>query len=576
MRTLALAGLLLAAGCATFGDSSGPPPADAVIGRVELPPVGTTWVVKETSYNEGTGQGTTDTVTWTLARETVHGGRPVYHVSDGRSVQVLDRGTLGLVALLDAGGREVLLHEPHDASLSSPLWVGKQWVARFTRHDRTRNRTLRDLVVVWKVVAHEDVQVPAGTFKAFRVEAWPDERDTVRKRTYWHAPAVKLVVKEVVELAEPHRIGVGADRVRRTTELVSRTTPEAARAAARAAAPPAERAASPVEVLAKDRDPAQRAAAADALGRSEPAGAAAVVNPLATAAKTDGQANVRVAAARALMRLAASSPEAGVALAAVAATTPDALRVIGEGVQGPDTRAVAIPLLGGVGAPARPALKALLDVLRDDRAAATRVAAANAIRSIGPTSAEVPSLVRALRDPEADVRAVVATVLKDRTAEVLPPLQAELRETDPEMRRIATETLGALGRAAPGPFVPLIAASLEDRETVVRVAAVRALREVGAPALMAMREALRHDDPGVRAAAADAVVAIAPSRPEAVTAVLPLLDDAEASVRASTVRALASLGADARGALPVLGRLADGDPSPDVRALAKRAVESIR
>ncbi len=64
----------------------------------------------------------------------------------------------------------------------------------------------------WKVAAYEDVTVPAGTFKAFRMEG----SNPWAKITQWYAPEEKLVVKHVLERFGSNYLGSGKE----TTELL--------------------------------------------------------------------------------------------------------------------------------------------------------------------------------------------------------------------------------------------------------------------------------------------------------------------------------------------------------------------
>ncbi len=48
------------------------------------------------------------------------------------------------------------------------------------------------------VAAYEEITVPAGSFKAFRLESTPAENSGVRK-ILWYAPEIQLYVKRVSE-----------------------------------------------------------------------------------------------------------------------------------------------------------------------------------------------------------------------------------------------------------------------------------------------------------------------------------------------------------------------------------------
>lgn len=587
-----LALLLVTAACgkitdtisSTLGTSSGTPPPGAVLGAVDFPPPGATWVLRETSYNEATRQAQSKTSTWTAIGERPHAGRRAYHVSDGTTTHVHDRVSGSWLAVLDPASREMIAYEPNDGTFASPLWVGKSWDHRYTRHDRLGRRSLYNALIVWKVVAFEDVRVSAGTFKAFRVEAWPDDRDPVRKRTYWYAPAAKLIVKETTEgLADPYGIGVSRDRTQRTIELVEYSPP-----APPAAATPVPRATQPAEqgqtpaarvraltgTLERDTGDGRRVAAAEALAQFAPP----VVNPaltaLRSAARNDPAGPVRLAAARTLMTIGRTLPEAAASLVTIAATVPEAVIAMIEASRDPSTAVVAIGLLGKVGAPARAAAPILLDAVKSGADDATRAAAATALGSIGLAPDEAPSLIAALRDRSAAVREAAATSLVSRRTEVLAVIEAEQRNEDVEVRKRATRALGSLGRAMPD-VVPLLAGALEDRDAGIRIDAVRALREVGPQAFATMRTALKHDEPDVRAAAAEAIVAVPADKAEAVAPLIDALGDRDAAVRASAVRALASLGRVAQPAAARLRAVADGDASADVRASAARALDAI-
>jgi hypothetical protein len=66
------------------------------------------------------------------------------------------------------------------------------------------------------VAAYEDVTVPAGTFKAFRIDQTPIANESINSWT-WYSPQVKLIVKRITERTPHHYLGAG----RTTTELLS-------------------------------------------------------------------------------------------------------------------------------------------------------------------------------------------------------------------------------------------------------------------------------------------------------------------------------------------------------------------
>lgn len=580
------AAAVVAGGCAkvgdvigtTFGESASTPPPNATLAHVQAPPEGTKWIVRASSYNETASRAETKTTTWTSMGEGSQQGRQVFRVSDGATVHVHDRATGAWLAVLDRSDRELISWQPNDGTFSSPLWVGKQWTARSTRHDRVQRRSLNDLVTVWTVAAFEDVQVPAGRFKAFRVDAWPDSRDSIRKRTYWYAPDLRLIVKETTEgFGEPYAIGVGRDRIRSTTELmeyIAAGPPAGTLTAQEKPLSPAERAKLLATTLAEDRDAAQRTRAAEALGEVDASLYAVAIPALGRAAGGDAAPGVRTAAARMLNRLMLKTPDAGVALGDAAKRSREAVMMLAEAVLHPDLRLRAIDLLGKAGAPASAGLGVLREML-NERDPAIRTAAATAIGSIGATPEDVAPLMHALRDAERPVQDAAAVALKDRSPDVIKLVTPDLIDSTPEIRRRATQVLGGLASVSPTDVVPLLRNALEDRDAGVRAMGARGLGRAGEAGAGALREALRHDDAGVRAVAAETIVTVSSRRAETATALVPLLDDPDAGVRSSAVRALGTLGADARGAAPALKRVSERDASTDVRALATRALDAI-
>jgi len=98
---------------------------------------------------------------------------------------------------LDQAGREIPL-------LRFPLAVGNSWDHAHDWSSPTGNlKTTTSLS--YKVVGIEDVTVPAGTFRAYRLQSrgfvkdrstiTPIPSDARAEENYWYAPAVKRIVK---------------------------------------------------------------------------------------------------------------------------------------------------------------------------------------------------------------------------------------------------------------------------------------------------------------------------------------------------------------------------------------------
>src|SRR3984957_11220598 len=146
------------------------------------------------------------------------------------------------------GGKETVVHRP----FTFPLSVGKTWDLEFTDdHPGNKNHKSETRQLKYRVVGWEDVEVPAGKFKALKIEAdgtWSGEiaprttasvatqageqgtsavaqtvkvaAETVTGRLYqafWYAPEVKREVKSVEEDYDTN----GVRNARFTNELES-------------------------------------------------------------------------------------------------------------------------------------------------------------------------------------------------------------------------------------------------------------------------------------------------------------------------------------------------------------------
>ena len=217
---LGVIGLL--AGCAamaatdapsTFKTAAGPPPGSPTFDAA-VPAVGTKAVFRITDHQRrGTREETVTVV------EAAYQGRAVIGLSDGTDMRVFDKGTGNWIATL-RGGKERFGASPDDGTYSWPLWVGKSWLASYTYHDRERGRSWNPVETSWKVAAYEDVTVPAGTFKALRLEASPGTNNATQS-TLWYAPETGIIVKRIFERTSDHYLGYG----KFTTELVGYERP---------------------------------------------------------------------------------------------------------------------------------------------------------------------------------------------------------------------------------------------------------------------------------------------------------------------------------------------------------------
>jgi len=92
-----------------------------------------------------------------------------------------------------------------------PLTVGKSWTKQYKATFRAQNREV-PFETKQVVEAYEDVVVPAGTFKAFRVRS----SDTLgNENVHWFAPEVGIFVKTSLRRTDKNALGTGT----RETEL---------------------------------------------------------------------------------------------------------------------------------------------------------------------------------------------------------------------------------------------------------------------------------------------------------------------------------------------------------------------
>ncbi len=128
----------------------------------------------------------------------IENGRYVFAADGGREVHLTrDLG----VAKVVRGGQVLLELEP-PAALGWPLEVGRWGVTWLTLKSADPLYGESLVRLQWKVEAYEDVRVPAGVFKAFRIvqvleprflAASPQSRRM--ELVYWYAPAIQQLVR---------------------------------------------------------------------------------------------------------------------------------------------------------------------------------------------------------------------------------------------------------------------------------------------------------------------------------------------------------------------------------------------
>ena len=195
--------LIAVVGCAAPADQSAQvtqPAAGALIADAAFPPIGATWRVRITDSANGHVREAT-----IAAVPIAFDGHPAYGLSYGRDTDVLNPATFNRMASV-RNGKVTFSELPDEGQYSWPLWVGNAWTSTFNFYDAERSYSSGPDVRYHKVIGYEDVSVPAGTFKAFRIEQTPGQNDAVSS-TIWYAPDVRTAVKVISRREAYHYLG---------------------------------------------------------------------------------------------------------------------------------------------------------------------------------------------------------------------------------------------------------------------------------------------------------------------------------------------------------------------------------
>lgn len=209
MALNASAAVLFVGGCATSADT---PPVTA---RMSKPVAGTVLTYhRKSSGSFGAYDGP---VAWTATTADWQGRQVLASRAPGFGASLHDPASLAMLAVLDGKGSPVASYDP-PINYQWPLQVGKVWTSQHTMTVHASGRTM-PLSFDWKVEAWEDVTVPAGTFKAYRLR-WSNNLGETDTR--WISPAAGLdIIKRRVERTAAHPQGAGVLE----GELVSRVVP---------------------------------------------------------------------------------------------------------------------------------------------------------------------------------------------------------------------------------------------------------------------------------------------------------------------------------------------------------------
>jgi HEAT repeat protein len=174
------------------------------------------------------------------------------------------------------------------------------------------------------------------------------------------------------------------------------------------------------------------------------------------------------------------------------------------------------------------AIPSILPLLTSE-SSADRLAAVQALARIPTTDVSVSEQLTALWEKEdSPLRTAVSRALTKEGASAVSPLTHAMESSQPEVRRLAAETLGDIGRAASGAVSALITA-LKDSDSHVRLSAATALGKMGseaASAVPALREATKDENATVAQRASEALTNVTATHVNAVAKKKNLLEGA--------------------------------------------------
>lgn len=128
--------------------------------------------------------------------------RDFYIVEDKYGVYkpCIDKRTLGTVTYINPEGKKMAL-PPNIYYFDFPLYVGKKW-RKMVSGIPQRGSTEINYLNEFQVTSFEDITVPAGTFKAFKIELKQTNYGGTfasGKVYFWYSPEVKFVTKLIYE-----------------------------------------------------------------------------------------------------------------------------------------------------------------------------------------------------------------------------------------------------------------------------------------------------------------------------------------------------------------------------------------
>lgn len=204
---VAVFGLILVA-CATTPQT---PPTGGITAECPTLILGSKFIFQETNLST---KKITQTITWTIEKRGLYDGKEAYWVrvdvkksaediKTKYAVYMIRDLNLNPIAVI-AGDKETVSISPYIQDFSWPLFAGKKWYASYDLYDKGQwFRNIKDSVVV---ESHEEIVVPAGSFKTFKIKRFGD----IASFTSYHAPEIRgIMVKREIVRDSSHYQGGG-------------------------------------------------------------------------------------------------------------------------------------------------------------------------------------------------------------------------------------------------------------------------------------------------------------------------------------------------------------------------------
>ena len=136
--------------------------------------------------------GTSGTLTRYIVREEAFEGVPAYVMRVGKNEYFLSKNALGDLAGM-LGGKVTYKRMPADQDLSWPFELGKEWRQSFLR-ENLQEKSSQSYDYRRVVAGVEEIQVPAGTFQAFKIETYEVYSGNLLWES-WYSPVTKWFIK---------------------------------------------------------------------------------------------------------------------------------------------------------------------------------------------------------------------------------------------------------------------------------------------------------------------------------------------------------------------------------------------